>query len=197
MMQEEQLVVRLKELLAHSHINHEEELFRMSTLKEAHIYCALHKLSAQQYGPLLEKFIVSRYNFKKNRSQDCIGDCSKESENVEIKVSLGGKSRKKFNYVQIRVSQDVAYYILTSYHLTEENAVRGGELYIFKIPGAKIKKIISSFGGYAHGTLKEHGNITLEKLEDPTNTKEYAVRPVFNNACWKALLQYRILESDI
>jgi hypothetical protein len=41
-----------------------------------------------------------------------------------------------------------------------------GELYIFKVSKEDIKRIVVSFGGYAHGTIKEHGKITIESIND-------------------------------
>ena len=81
-------------------------------LKSAHIYCVINGVSAQQYGPLLEKYIINSYNYKKKKSTECIGDCSDDKHNnIEIKVSIGGSTHDKFNYVQIRISQYVSIYL--------------------------------------------------------------------------------------
>jgi hypothetical protein len=190
-------VKRLKEHLALSKVKHEEEIMKLTTLKDAHIYCVLYDVSAQQYGPLLESFIRTKFKFEKNKAEDCTGDCSKDGRNSEVKVSLGGATHTKFNFVQIRPSHDCESYILTAYHLSEENVDSEGELYIFNIPKKDIKTIILSYGGYAHGTIKEHGAITVESLNDEKSTKEYALRPKINDNCWKALLPFRILEKDL
>ena len=71
--------------------NHQERILQEKTLKDAHIYCILNNLSSQEFGPLLEKYIRHHHDFKKISSSECIGDCSKNGFNVEIKVSLGGK----------------------------------------------------------------------------------------------------------
>lgn len=57
-------------------------------------------------------------------------------------------------------------YILTAYHISLENVDTEGELYIFKVPKTNIKKIIVSYGGYAHGTVKEHGIINFDSLNN-------------------------------
>jgi len=106
-------------------------------------------------------------------------------------------TRNKFNFVQIRPSHDCETYILTAYNLSSENVESEGELYIFKVPKEDIKKIVVSFGGYAHGTIKEHGKITIESLNDEKSTKEYALRPTINDACWKALMPFRVPESGL
>ena len=190
-------VKRLKEHLALAKTNHEEQVMKKTTLKDAHIYCVIYNVSAQQYGPLLEKYIRTKFNYIKNKAKDCIGDCAKDGKNSEVKVSLGGAKHTKFNFVQLRPSHDCETYILTAYHLISENVDKEGELYIFRVPKSDIKPIIASYGGYAHGTLKEHGAITLKSLNDVKNNKEYAFRPTFNDECWKALLPFRILEKDL
>ena len=188
---------RLKDHLALSKVRHEEQLLLQPTLKDAHVYCVLANLSAQQYGPLLEKYIIQKFNYTKNSASDCVGDCSKGGENVEVKASLGGSEHKKFNYVQIRPQQNVSSYLLTAYHLTPENVEAEGDLYVFRVPKLHMKELLVRHGGYAHGTLKEHGKITAESMEDPKSIREYALRPTYNDACWKSLLPYRIEESSL
>lgn len=190
-------IKRLKEHLSLSKLSHETQILGSPTLKDAHVYCVLNGLSAQQYGPFLEKYIITKYNYRKNHASECIGDCSKGDETLEVKASLGGAFHMKFNFVQLRVSQNVAAYLFTAYHLSAENVEREGDLYIFKIPKSEMKGLIAAHGGYAHGTIKEHGKITLESLEDVTNKKEYALRPTIKDACWNALQVYRISEEDL
>ena len=195
-------IKRLYEHLQLSNTKHEDIIMNLSSLKDAHIYCVIHNLSAQQYGPLLERYIRTKFNYIKNKAQDCIGDCFKDGKNSEIKVSLGGTTHTKFNFVQLRPSHKCETYIFTAYHLSHENVQTEGELYIFKIPTEDIKKIIASYGGYAHGTIKQYGKITIESLNDlydrndrNDNIKEYAIRPTINDECWKSLLPFRIPEN--
>lgn len=190
-------VKRLKEHLTLSKVNHEDQVMKLATLKEAHTYYVIHGVSAQQYGPLLERFIRTKFNYIKNKAEDCTGDCSKDGKNSEVKVSLGGATHTKFNFVQIRPSHDCETYILTAYNLSSDNVESEGELYIFKVPKEEIKKIVVSFGGYAHGTIKEHGKITIESLNDEKSRKEYALRPTINDACWKALMPFKVPESGL
>lgn len=190
-------ITRLKEHLSILKINHEEQILTCPSIKDANIYCILNKLSSQQYGPLLEKYITSKHNFSKNKSSSSSGDFSKNSKNIELKSSLGGSTHTKFNFVQIRPSHSIDFYLLTAYHLTPQNVDNKGELYIFYIPKESIKHIIISHGTYAHGTKKTHGPITIQSMDDETNQKEYALRPSFNDKCWKKLLPFRISESDL
>lgn len=191
----ENYVERLKSHLSMSKINHEKIILEQKSLKEAHVYAVINKISSQKYGTFLEKYIRKRFNYQKNKAADCTGDATKNDENTEIKVSLGGTTHSKFNFVQIRPNHNCDFYLLTAYHLCDGNVEEMGELYIFKIPSEDIKKIVVSFGGYAHGTVKKHGPITSESILE--SSKEYAIRPTFNDNCWKALLPHRVFESDI
>lgn len=187
---------RLKEILDVSLLNHDIMIMNEDSLKDAHIYCVIYKISGQQYGPFLEKYIRTKFNYVKNKAEKCIGDCSKNGHNVEIKVSLGGSHHNKFNFVQLRPSHKCDFYILTAYHLCVENVDNEGELYIFKIPHEKIKKLIVDYGSYAHGTVKEHGVITMESV-NKNDKKEYALRPIIGDSCWNFLLEFRIRESEL
>jgi hypothetical protein len=189
-------IQKLKEHLEIAKQNHEENILKLTSLKEAHIYCVLQKLSAQRYGPLLEKYITTKFYFQKNKAANCSGDCSKDGKNVEVKVSLGGSTHTKFNFVQLRPSHHCDIYIFTAYHLAPDNVEEEGELYIFKIPKEDIKKIIISYGGYAHGTNKEHGKISIYSFRDDKNL-EFALRPTINDECWKSLLPFRISETQL
>ena len=190
-------VKRLREHLALSEVHHEQEVMKLATLKEAHVYCVLNNLSAQQYGPLLEKFIYTKFHYAKNKATECTGDCSKDGKNYEVKVSLGGKKHREFNFVQIRPAHTCDAYIFTAYHLCRENVDSEGELYIFKVPKETMQEILATFGAYAHGTIKQLGPITVESLNDKTTIKEYALRPTIDDECWKALLPFIVLESAL
>jgi hypothetical protein len=103
----------LKRILNYKNVNHNNNIFKLNTLKEVHIYCKTNKLSGQIYGPLIESYIIKKNNLVKNKSSDCIGDCSNEyngnKKNYEIKVSLGGYKHNKFNYVQLRINHNIDY----------------------------------------------------------------------------------------
>lgn len=190
----ENRVLKLKEYLTLSQLKHNQTILKEQTLKNAHIYCVVNNLSAQQYGPLLEKYIRTKFNYSKNKAENCTGDCSKDGKNSEVKVSLGGTTHSKFNFVQIRPSHDCDSYIMTAYHLCNENVENEGELYVFKVPKEQMKCLVVSHGGYAHGTIKEHGKITIQSINEKDN-KEYALRPTINDNCWKDLLPFRISEE--
>ncbi len=194
---EPQRVAELKRRLARKRCDHALGILKEASLKDAHVYCVVNGLSAQQYGTLLERYIITRYGFEKNRASRCNGDCRKDGVDYEIKASLGGVTHARYNYVQIRIAHSVAYYLLTAFCLTEDNVEEEGELYVFKLSKSDMRQLILAHGSYAHGTTREHARITKESLEDPDSTKEYAVRAAYGSACWKRLLPFRIAEADL
>ena len=189
----------INDLINHLNIsekNHYTEIMKIKTLKSAFQYCIINKINSQQYGPLIENYILIKYNFNKNKASLCIGDYNKNNNNYEIKISICCKKSKKFNYVQIRPSHNCQFYILIAYYLSNNNVNNGGELYIFNIPNNELKQIIFKYGNYAHGTKLKLGNITIEALNDLNNNKEYSIRPTINSNCWNELIKFQILEND-
>jgi hypothetical protein len=84
--------------------------------------------------------------------------------------------------------------ILNNDYINYDNIETEGELFIFKLTKINMKIIILKYGGYAHGTKQKLGEITIDDLENPTNDKEYAIRPKYGDKCWNELLQFRIQE---
>ena len=148
----EEKIEKLRLRLEGLSIDHEREILKQENIKSAHVYCVINNIPSQKYGLFLENYIRKQYKYKKNNPSQCIGDCSNGKENIEIKVSLGGKKFNKFNYVQIRLSHKISTYILTAYYLCIKNVSQEGELYIFSLSAEEMKKIILLYGGYAHGT---------------------------------------------
>jgi hypothetical protein len=183
----------LTHILESSKYDHKVEIMKEPTLKRAHIYCKIHQLSGQICGPLIEYYIKNKYQMIKNASSSCNGDLHHNQSNFEIKVSNGGKEHNKFNYVQLRMNHSCDY-ILTAYYLNDTNIQTQGELFIFKLTKPDIRILIFKYGGYAHGTKQKLGEITCKELENPTNDKEYAIRPKYGDQCWNELLQFRVHE---
>jgi hypothetical protein len=186
---------KLKQLLDSSRSNkiHTETIMTLPTLKHAHIYCKTHNLSGQFTGPVLENYIKMKYKMTKNNASSCNGDLKLNETNVEIKASNGGKDNNKFNFVQLRMNHNCEY-IFTAYYIDHTNVDNLGELYIFKLNKENMKQLIVKYGGYAHGTIGELGERTLEDLNDTNNSKEYALRPKYGDKCWNELLNFRIDE---
>lgn len=183
----------LKNHLTLSTIKHDIEILKETTLKNAHIYCVVNNISAQQFGPLLESYICLKNMFTKNSASNCNGDLSFNNINIEVKVSLGGSKHNKFNWVQIRLSHDIQYYMLTAYHLNHGNVENFGDLYTFIVPKKDMRILILKYGGYAHGTIKEHGKIVFEDMD----TQEYALRPTYGDRCWLDMLVYSNTSSPL
>jgi hypothetical protein len=190
--------IKLKQLLdsTRSNMIHNSELMKCPTLKSAHIYCKTNNLSGQFTGPALEKYIKIKYKMTKNNASSCIGDLKCNETNIEIKASIGGKENNKFNFVQLRMHH-ACDYIFTAYYIDYTNLDILGELFIFKLNKTNIKPLILKYGGYAHGTIGEHGKITMDDLNDINNQKEYAIRPKYGDKCWNELLRFRINEIGI
>lgn len=55
-----------------------------------------------------------------------------------------------------------------------------------------MKILVYNYGYYAHGTIKKLGDISREDLDNPENSKEYALRPKIGDDCWNNLLEFRI-----
>ena len=195
--EQESIRNELKKLL-HNDKDHKKEILKLKTIKDAHIYCKINKLTGQQMGPLIEFYIKEKSCMEKNKAGDCIGDCKDRFlEDNEIKASGGGKNHNSYNYVQIRVNHKLHNYIFTAYYLTEDNYMNGGELFIFKIKKEDLYSMLNEYGAYAHGTVSKLGKITLEDLKKDNNTKEYSLRPKYGSKLWKELIEYRVNESDL
>ena len=194
---EDSIINGLKQLL-NPDKDHKKEILECKTIKDAHIYCKLEKLTGQQMGPLIEYYIKEKFCMVKNKASECIGDCKDRFlEDNEIKASGGGKKHNSYNYVQIRLNHQLHYYIFTAYYLTKDNYMNGGELFIFKIKKENLYSLLNEYGAYAHGTVSKLGKITLEDLKKDNNTKEYSLRPKYGGKLWKELIEYRVNESDL
>jgi hypothetical protein len=193
---ETQYSSQLLDILNNKNINHSLKILECETLKDAHEYCLVNRLSGQQTGPLIEKFIIHKGGMCKINASECQGDGKYNENFIEIKVSLGGQNRNKFNYVQIRPSHDVEYYILTAYYLDWSNIIDNGELFIFLIKKPNMINLLEKYGSYAHGTIKQLGKISKESILNSSNV-EYALRPTYGDDLWSNLLEYRYTKSDL
>ena len=127
-----------------------------------------------------------------NPINETSGDGSKNGNNFEIKGSFHAK-KSRFNFVQIRPDHTIDYYILVVYNMHEEGI---GRAYIFKVPSNDLYHLVVEYGGYAHGTKSELGEITFENMKG--RGCEYALRGDPNAkkgkglALWEELLKYDV-----
>lgn len=186
-------VERLRGIIASREVDHKQMIIKEPTLKDVHIYCLMNQLSSQMFGRLIEDYIIRKFGFVTEGSKN--GDCQRNGEKFEIKVSMGGKTNDTFNFVQLRPFHGVDWYIFTAYHLSLENLDSEGELYIFKISSKELNKLILDHGRLAHGRKQELGKITQRSIR--SGTTEFALRPRMNDRCWNELIKFRITESDL
>lgn len=172
---------------------HKEKILKLASLKDVHIYCKCFNLNSQFTGSIIEKYIIHKLNVEKNKSSLCQGDLKLEKNNLEIKSSNGGKTNKKFNYVQIRMNH-CCDYLLMAYYIDYTNLENLAELFLFHLDKEKMKSMIMKHGSYAHGTISKLGKITKEDLNDEKNNKEYCLRPSYGDKCWMDLLKFRLNE---
>lgn len=192
--QQSQQIAALRDVLTKRSVNHFEEIMLCNSLKDAHIYCKTNSLSGQITGPLIERYMRGAFHMTKINASACAGDLRCEGVNYELKISNGGMHNNKFNYVQLRMNHDCRY-ILTAYYLDGSNVEQMGELFVFRLDKEALRRLVLEHGSYAHGTKRVLGSISEEDLNRSDNKKEYCLRPVYDDACWKALLKYRVPES--
>lgn len=191
--------LKLRHILELSKCDHKVEIMKQVDILNApqihlaHIYCKINQLSGQVSGPLIEYYIKNKYNMTKNNASLCIGDLQYNNQNIEIKVSLGGKDNNKFNYVQLRMNH-LCEYVLTAYYINNNNIETLGELFIFRLNKNNIKELIFNYGGYAHGTIQKLGPITMNDLNNSNNDKEYSLHTKYGDKLWIELLKYRIFQ---
>lgn len=175
-------------------INYEIE--KEPSLKMAHLYCVKNQISPQVCGNLIENFMISYYKLSRNKSSSNTGDLCINNINYELKISFGGKTRNKFNYVQIRMNHNCSY-LLTAYHICKLNIYSFGQLFVFRLSKNDMIKLIFKYGSYAHGTKKSLGPITMDSITNISNTKEYALRCTYGSKCWNQLLLFSIDPTNI
>jgi len=123
------------------------------------------------------------------------GDGHKNGKNYEIKISIHAK-KSKLNFVQIRPDHNIDFYIFIGYNMYDNNDKKIGKAYIFKIPSNIVYELIVLYGGYAHGTIKKLGEITINNIKG--RNCEYALRCNPNQKkgkdfdLWKEFKKYKV-----
>jgi hypothetical protein len=94
----------LKRLLKYKNKNYHLNILKQESLKKAHIYCKINKLSGQMYGPLIETYIIKKYCMTKNKSSDCTGDCSikKHSNSKTLNLSEQNVDKELFSGTNVK-----------------------------------------------------------------------------------------------
>lgn len=131
--------------------------------------CIIYKTyySSNKYSIFLEKDLKNLLNLG-NKQNNTSGDAlSSSGKKIEIKISLCGPY---YNYVQIRPSHDIDYYLFLAYDLNKEDI---GKVYLFLFTAEDLYNLIPTFGQYSHGTIKRNGKINLSFDKN----LEYSLRP--------------------
>lgn len=135
--------------------------------------------------------IIKKKLLLKKAENEISGDACKNNVKYEIKSSIHAKNCK-INFVQIRPDHDIDYYILIAYNMYYDNKI--GKAYLFKIPSNILYNLVVKYGGYAHGTCKTLGKITVDNVKG--RNCEYALRcdpnckKGKNNDLWNELMIY-------
>lgn len=143
----------------------ERDLFKKCILCKKH-------LTPSQWSCVLEEHVKHVLNIGK-RTDNISGDgCSRSLKyNIEIKVSLGDL-RGNLHFVQLRPDHKIDFYVFLVYNLFEGEL---GKNYWFVCKPHELYKLLPEYGGYAHGTIKQLGKITVDNIFG--RNCEYALRP--------------------
>lgn len=150
--------------------------------------CVIGNLTPQKYGPLVEKYLRSVFDGKNSSIESCMGDFHTNIFNFEVKCSFV-VFKNRCNFVQIRTTHCIDYFIFVVYLINESYKKNGGKLYKFRIGMKYMKKLVLKYGTYAHGTKSRFGSINREMIDNDIS-KEYAIRCSIGDACWKELLMF-------
>lgn len=146
-----------------------EKLNKATTLTEKFLILR-DAVNAQSAGKKVEAMIMKDLNIGPPLDKTS-GDGNKNNINYEMKFSLHDKDGK-FNFVQIRPDHKIDFYIVGGYNIWEGEI---GKAYICKVPSEELYKLIPEYGGYAHGTVEEYGEITCDNIKG--RNCEFALRP--------------------
>ena len=141
-----------------------------SSLKQYAMDCIEFGISSQKYGDGAEKIAQILCGFTKEVAEDK-GDFV---GGIEFKFSIANNDGK-INFVQLRPSYKIDYYMLSFY----DPCLEGDDLFETIICRSEdLYALLPEYGGYAHGTVAENGVITEQNIKNNlSNGCEYALRP--------------------
>ena len=146
-------------------------------------------LPPASYGSVINNWFRNspHSDFKSLKSSDGVGDDLVFGKwNTEAKTSLCDDG-KKYNYVQIRLTHDIHFYLLPTYDFVLDKT------YYFLLTKKEMVEMVTKYGEYAHGRKKEKGPI-VENLDNPDI--EFCIRPVVGKECWKEIMKFNVIEDD-
>ena len=148
-------------------------------------------LPSQSYGEVIQRWFKDKFGWDSISASDTSGDVKVFGYNVEVKASVSDDGRK-YNYVQIRLTHDIDYYFLPTFNCVTDTG------YLFLLDHSEMEDMVSNYGGYAHGCIKDNGEVR-DNLKNPH--KLFAIRPTFDakglgNKAWRSLLQYNKFSTE-
>ena len=155
-------------------------------------------LGGPSAGSRVEAAFLRINGLTKSKDSDLCGDTfAPKLENVEIKFSTAAKDEGRLNYCQLRPTHNIQHYLLINY-IEETDSI----IYLL-VPAKIFSDLIPNWGGYMHGTGKEHGNITSTSIYFNKGC-EYALRPNILKAdhlkpkkLWNLLLPFKLTEKEL
>jgi len=155
-------------------------------------------LTPSTYGAVLESVVKQKFNLH-NAKNLSYGDANIHNTGIEIKTSLGHKSGK-WGLRQIRFDAHIEQYLVLLYdNIKVMN-------HFLLIPRIKMQELVYEFGGYIHGTKKQHGKITRKLLNNTTNEfyltfNKHAPKNSKDFEIWKVVKQHvktiKALEKEL
>ena len=134
-------------------------------------------VSAQSYGPGVEKFIIARSNNRLEKDKCNVSGDAKDKltkNSYEIKSTIANINGG-INFVQLRPHYNASHYIFVVFD-PELDLIES-----IVLEKSTIKDLIVKYGGYAHGSIEKQGKITEQNIRN--NQYEYALRPNTKNNC--------------
>jgi len=134
----------------------------LMNLNEKNFIKKVSLLSPQSYGNKIEKWINKQLKTKMVLASKNRGDLSSNGKYIEVKSSIITKTNPFLNMVQIRLYQDLDYYLCCAFDVRD---IRNYKSYYFLLTHDDMEeemKVLTSTP--AHGTkdsLKDHNNIEL------------------------------------
>lgn len=173
--------------------SHVKDVASLDRWEEVCLACSNY-MTAQSYGTILEGVIKNSLGIKKKVDEISGDGVCINGLKVEIKCSIQGDSNQ-FNFVQIRPDHKIDAYILATYDYTN------GSLFFF-ITKAEMAELLGEHGGYAHGTIKKNGPITIDTVIENSEKGaglEYYLRPnyVKNNDLWAKLNKFAVTSEEL
>lgn len=123
--------------------------------------------TGQEYGVLLEEYSMYKIGLdcEKVSSTEGKGDFKLDEKYIETKGTIIGEYGKKpkFNFVQIRLHQDIDFYLFIAYDIREEKVKE----YLYLLTKKEMEIEVKIKGHLAHG---------LKRDKKDKDDNEYAIR---------------------